>query len=160
MICPYTFHPKHALAEVFIVCTCILKKIARVLAKPSMVSRFALFLLFLVYQHTPMHTHIRLVMQFAKSLKLPCCQCTETCSHVSSVQNNIYTPVTGPVQWRIVPAQNFQCLTHWGRDKMNAISQTTFSNAFSWMKSFEFRLNFHWSLFLRVQSTIFQHWFR
>ena len=25
-------------------------------------------------------------------------------------------------------------LTHWGRDKMAAISQTTFSNAFSWMK--------------------------
>ena len=25
-------------------------------------------------------------------------------------------------------------LTHWGRDKMDAISQTTFSNAFSWMK--------------------------
>ena len=51
-------------------------------------------------------------------------------------------------------------LTHWGRDKMAAVSQTTFSNAFSWMKIFEFRLKFHWSLFLRVQSTIFQHWFR
>ena len=25
-------------------------------------------------------------------------------------------------------------LTHWGRDKMAAISQTTLSNAFSWMK--------------------------
>ena len=25
-------------------------------------------------------------------------------------------------------------LTHWGRDKMDASSQTTFSNAFSWMK--------------------------
>ena len=33
-------------------------------------------------------------------------------------------------------------LTHRGRDKMNAISQTTFSRAFSWMKTFEFRLNF------------------
>ena len=39
-------------------------------------------------------------------------------------------------------------------------SQTTFSNAFSWMKIFEFRLKFHWSLFLMVQLTIFQHWFR
>ena len=28
-----------------------------------------------------------------------------------------------------------------------------------WMKMLEFRLNFHWSLFLRVQLTIFQHWF-
>ena len=34
-------------------------------------------------------------------------------------------------------------LTHWGRDKMAAISQTTYSNAFSWMKLYEFRLRFH-----------------
>ena len=47
-------------------------------------------------------------------------------------------------------------LTHWGREKMDAISQTTFSSAFSWMKMFEFRLKFHWSLFLGVQL-IFQH---
>ena len=33
-------------------------------------------------------------------------------------------------------------LTHWGRDKVDAISQTTFSNAFSWMKIFEYRLKF------------------
>ena len=51
-------------------------------------------------------------------------------------------------------------LLNWGRDKMDAISQTTFSSAFSWMKMFEFRLKFHRSLFLRVQLTIFQHWFR
>ena len=51
-------------------------------------------------------------------------------------------------------------LTYWGRDKMAAVSQTTLSNAFSWVKIFEFRLRFHWSLFLRVQLTIFQHWFR
>ena len=51
-------------------------------------------------------------------------------------------------------------LTHWGRDKMDAISQTTYSSAFSWIKMYEFRLNCHWSLFLRVQLTIFQHWFR
>ena len=51
-------------------------------------------------------------------------------------------------------------LTHWGRDKMAAIFQTTFSNAFSWMKIYEFQLMFHWSLFLRVELTIFQHWLR
>ena len=51
-------------------------------------------------------------------------------------------------------------LTHWGRDKVDAISQTTFSNAFSWMKMYEFHLRFHWSLFLRVQLIMFQHWFR
>ena len=44
--------------------------------------------------------------------------------------------------------------------KMAAISQTTLSNAFSWMKILDFRLKFHWSLFLRIQLTIFQHWFR
>ena len=51
-------------------------------------------------------------------------------------------------------------LTHWGQDKMAAISQTTFSNAFSWMKICRFRLRFHWSLFLWVQLIISQYWFR
>ena len=36
-------------------------------------------------------------------------------------------------------------LTHWGRGKIDTILQTTFSNAISWMKMFEFRLKFHWS---------------
>ena len=49
---------------------------------------------------------------------------------------------------------NFGGLTHWGRDKMDAISQTTFSNAFSWMKMCEICLRFHWSLFLRFELTI------
>ena len=53
-------------------------------------------------------------------------------------------------------------LTHWGRDKMGNISQTAFSNAFSWMTISEFQLMFHFSesLFLRVKWTIFQHRFR
>ena len=51
-------------------------------------------------------------------------------------------------------------LTHWGRDKMAAVFQPTYSNGFSWMKLYEFRLKFHWNLFLGVQLTIFQHWFR
>ena len=38
-------------------------------------------------------------------------------------------------------------LTHWGREKMAAISQTTLSSAFSWMKLSEFRSKFHWSFF-------------
>ena len=50
-------------------------------------------------------------------------------------------------------------LTHWGRNEIS-ISQMTFSNVFSSMKMFEFRLKFHLSLFPRVQLTIFQHWFR
>ena len=51
-------------------------------------------------------------------------------------------------------------LRYWGRDKMAAISQTTLSDEFSCMKIHELRLIFHWALFLRVQLTIFQHWFR
>ena len=41
---------------------------------------------------------------------------------------------------------------------MAAISQTTFSIA--WMKSFVFLFEFHWSLFLSVQLTTSQQWFR
>ena len=51
-------------------------------------------------------------------------------------------------------------LTHLPLDKMAAILLTIFSDAFSWMKSFEFWLKVHWSLFLRVQLTITRHWFR
>ena len=54
----------------------------------------------------------------------------------------------------------FQCLTHWGRDQIDAFSQTTFSNAFSRMKMNEFLIGFHWSLFLRLELIIFQYWFR
>ena len=36
----------------------------------------------------------------------------------------------------------------------------TFWNAFSWMKMYEFRLRFHWSFFLRVQSVLCQYWFQ
>ena len=51
-------------------------------------------------------------------------------------------------------------ITHWGRDKIADILQTTFSNTFCWTKMYEFRLKFHWNLILRIQSIIFQHWLR
>ena len=44
-------------------------------------------------------------------------------------------------------------LTHWGRDKMAAISQTTLSNHFSLMKMFEFRLRFVQMMAWRRQAT-------
>ena len=50
-------------------------------------------------------------------------------------------------------------LTLGGRAEIAAILQT-FSDAFSLMKMYEFWTKFRWSLFLRVQLTIFQHWFR
>ena len=34
-------------------------------------------------------------------------------------------------------------ITHWGRDKMATILQTTYSNAFSWMKVVIFWIKFH-----------------
>ena len=47
-----------------------------------------------------------------------------------------------------------QHLTHWGRDKMAVILQTS-SNVFSWMKMCKLRLRFHWGLLSRVQITIY-----
>ena len=63
-------------------------------------------------------------------------------------------PLTSP--WQQVKSPS----THWGRNEINNISQTTFSNVFSSMKMYEFQLTFHGSLFLGVQLTISQHWFR
>ena len=60
----------------------------------------------------------------------------------------------------VPPDENKLLLTHWGRDKMDAISQMTYSNAFCWMKSSEFRISFHLSVFIRIQLTITQLWFR
>ena len=65
----------------------------------------------------------------------------------------VYGKIYGGPFWLVI-------LTNWGRDKMAAIFQTTFSNAFYWIKMFKFRLRFHWSLFPRVQLTMFHHWFR
>ena len=42
-------------------------------------------------------------------------------------------------------------INSWGRDKMAAIFQTTFSKAFSWMKTCEFLLKLHWSFFPKCQ---------
>ena len=44
--------------------------------------------------------------------------------------------------WLLAPRRKWlfvDSLTHWGRDKMAAVSQTTLSIAFSWMKMFEFK---------------------
>ena len=56
--------------------------------------------------------------------------------------------------------KSHKILTHRGRDKIASISQTTFSNVFSWMNVYEFRLRFHRNFFLRFELTILQNWFR
>ena len=61
-------------------------------------------------------------------------------------------------RWRISCTCPISVLTQWGWNKMATISQTTISYAFSW--KLWFRLKFHWSLFPRVELTIFHHWFR
>ena len=43
-------------------------------------------------------------------------------------------------------------LTHWGHFKMATTLQTTFSDAFSWMKICEFWLRFHLSLFVKFNQ--------
>ena len=51
-------------------------------------------------------------------------------------------------------------LSHWGQYKMAANISPKYLNAVSWMKMYELCWSFHWSLSLRFELTIFQHWFR
>ena len=97
------------------------------------------------------------------------------CAHMKSLQICMFNPSnleTGLFHnnWSLIIAADdlapcvsrpsaAMVLTHWGRDKMAAIFHT-FSIGFHWMKMYEFRLTFHWSLILGVQLTIFQYWFR
>ena len=74
-------------------------------------------------------------------------------------------PPPPPPFWPIVAFRvNMRC---WAslcetqpRTQSPAISQTTFSNAFCWMKIYEFWLRFHWSVFLMYELSIFQYWLR
>ena len=52
---------------------------------------------------------------------------------------------------------NNKNITWWGRDKMSTVFQTIFSNEFSWMKMYEFRLEFHWSLLAYVIDAYMCH---
>ena len=47
-------------------------------------------------------------------------------------------------------------LSHWSRDKITAVFQTAFSNAFSLIKISVFWLRFQWTMLSRVQLTILQ----
>ena len=54
----------------------------------------------------------------------------------SMLTEDLATQIRGCGGW-------FNLLTHWGQDKMADIMQTTFSNALSWMKIYDFRLTYH-----------------
>ena len=92
------------------------------------------------------------------------CQISERYNHYNTQSRGFETSLNLAIRrltaWWIEAQENMDIKTHWGRDKMFAVSQTTLLNAFSWMKLLEFRLRFYWSLFIRVQLTIIQHWFR
>ena len=90
----------------------------------------------------------------SNSMELYCCFICKFC---------VYWPFIIPSQTletEVFPWPDIIILSHIRLDKMAAISQMTFSNAFSWTKIFVFWSKFHWSLFLRGQLTINQHWFR
>ena len=79
--------------------------------------------------------------------------CCHTLNSVS-VTVSVYTPTKISVYFQEAKVNPSPL------DKMTAISQTIFSDAFSWTKSFIFWLNFYSSVFLRVQLTITHHWLR
>ena len=83
--------------------------------------------------------------------------CMYVKTFISSMCINQYNVILSNV---IMQLMCVRYITHWGWNKMAAIFQTAFWNGFTWMKMYEFRLEFHWSVFLWVQLTIFQHWFR
>ena len=113
----------------------------------------------LVYVNVDYRGNIRLCVNVYVYVLVPCCinvHIYRTTSYGRfQLDLNTLPYIYGPFT-----INHCRLLTHWGREEMNNISQTTFSNAFSPMKLFEFRLKFHWNLFPRVQLTIFQHWFR
>ena len=60
--------------------------------------------------------------------------------------------------YKLYELQHTWIISHRGRDKIDAILETTLPNAFSSVKIVVFRFKFHWNLFSTVQSTIRQHW--
>ena len=76
------------------------------------------------------------------------------------VASSHYRNHSGPCLLSVYASLGRDGLTLWGRDKMNAISQTKFSNEFSWMKMYEFCLRCDWNVFLKCELRIFPHWFR
>ena len=75
-----------------------------------------------------------------------------SCMSASQVRSH-YTKQWWPTQLAYEYFHRQISLTHLSLDKMTVISQTTFSDTFSWMNIFVFCSKFHWSLFLKFQLT-------
>ena len=65
------------------------------------------------------------------------------------------TQMFSVINWQVIDYNKRYFLTHSGRDEIDGILLTTFSNAFSLMEMYKFRLRFHWG-----QGSILHHWFR
>ena len=87
---------------------------------------------------------------------------TKMTTSSAASDENLIKMTTFPFQWLCYVEwwYNKTLLTHLCLDKMADISQTTYLNAFSRMKYFLFPLGSHWGLFLRVQLTMSERWFR
>ena len=72
------------------------------------------------------------------------------CSSATFVIFSFSTTSHSSCSCKCVSVKEMQ-LTHRGRGKSATIWQTTFSNAFSWMKMYEFRLRFPWIFFPKIQ---------
>ena len=83
------------------------------------------------------NTGIHLMKQFAHNWYLPCCHCTETCSHVSFIQDN------RPYKYQ-------------GLNKMIDILEITFSQIYFRERKISFLIEFNLSLYLVVQSSLVQ----
>ena len=102
--------------------------------------------------------HLNMTRMFIQGLSTK----QKTTHYLNQWRSNSLTPY-GVTRLQCIKAAQWihlaMLLTPWYRDKFAAIWQTTFSNAFSSIKIYEFRFRFHHNLFLRFKWTIFQHWF-
>ena len=94
--------------------------------------------------------HIYIYDMKYKNMKISCILCSYWALNCQWETHGKYDP--------IIYIQN-DVVNTLRPSQMAAFSQMTLSNAFSWMKILKSRLKIHWSLFLMVLLTIFQHWF-
>ena len=124
------------------------------------------------YQYSKSHCGVKNFLQPFALNGIPCnCKTAPLYSILSSGQQSSVTQYLSrhlsgsdendaPLSMQIITIHINRFLTHLPLDKMAAILQATFLNAFAWMTILESWSNLYWNLFLRVQLTINQHWFR
>ena len=82
-------------------------------------------------------------------------QCVEMQAEIVWLGDRIYKPnIDQYCSYPSLLCYILKVLTHKGLGQMAAILQTTLSNAFPWMKMFNFLLRFCWIVFLMVRLTM------